>query len=268
MKHTGIAILVLAAMCLMGGCKGDQKPMSLDDMMKKMKRPSPTEAVAMAFDPEDPDRARKGITELARHDWGLQEPHLKGYATILRVHPNATVRCAAVRALGKAGDPTYAKDVIKAMEDSSSAVRWDAAIALGQLAWPDGEKPLREHALKPDEEPDVRGACAAALGSYFTKTSMVALIQCLGDEDAAVSHRAHRSLINITGGVDMGSESAGWRGVEKFVTLQPPEKPRPWYDAAGMFSSSEDDLPPSDIAPLPPRPTTRPASRPRPRPVY
>ncbi|MCE5277535.1 MAG: HEAT repeat domain-containing protein [Planctomycetaceae bacterium] len=266
MKYLAV-ILVLAATFLMGGCKGDNKPMSLDDMIKKMKRPSPTEAVAMAFDPDDPDRARQGIAELARHDWGLQEPHLKGYATILRVHPNPTVRCAAVRALGKAADPKYAPDMIKAMEDSSIAVRWDAAIALGQLAWPDAEKPLRTHALKADEDPDVRGACAAALGSYFTKTSMLALIQCLGDEDAAVSHRARKSLTNITGGVDMGPEPAGWRGLENFVVLQPPEKPRPWYDAAGMFSS-EEELPPTDVTPLPPPPATRPATRPASRRVY
>ena len=93
------------------------------------------------------------------------------------------------------------------------------------------------------------------------QTEQCARLRHLGDENAAVGYRARKSLINITGGVDMGTEPAAWRGLEKFVTLSgPAEKPRPWYDAGGWMGHDE-ELPPSDIAPLPSRPTTRPASR-------
>jgi hypothetical protein len=227
------ACVVLAA--LAGGCKGgsSDSPFTLQGMWGRLRGPTPSEQVAMTFDVEDPDRRREGILGLSSHDWGLREPYLKGYATILRTDTSPLVRSAAVRALGKARDPNYLPDVVAALSDAREAVRHDAAVALDSLPGPAAVEPLRTRARQ-DASQDVRAACAKALRHYPERDVLNTLVQCLGDEAFGVRWQAHESLVALSG-QDRGYDAADWVDVALEGAPGPPaRKQRPWWDLLGV----------------------------------
>jgi len=164
--------------------------------------------VSMAFDPDDADRRREGVSMLSKRDWGLQEPYLKGYATLLQNDSDPSVRSAAVLALGRAGDRTYLPDVIHALDDTSPAVRWDAAVALDNMPDETAIDPLREHVRK-DPAVDVRATCARALRHYPQKSVVATLKRCLLDSDFSVRYQAHEAMVEIVGH-DWGYEFTDW----------------------------------------------------------
>lgn len=185
----------------------------------------------MAFDPEDPDRRREGIALLSKRDWGLREPHLKGYAALLEADDDPSVRSVAARALGKAGDTKYLSDVIKALSDKSPSVRWDAAAALDKLTGESAIDPLRQYALE-DSSVDVRTSCARALRHYRRTLVVQTLTECLLDENFGVRYQAHTSLVEIAGR-DLGYYPESWKGVSAVAALRTDEKKRPWWDWFG-----------------------------------
>ena len=170
----------------------------------------------MAFDPNDADRRRKGIELLSKKDWGLAEPYLKGYAMLLKTDKDPSVRSVAVRALGKAVATKYLPNVIKAMEDESVTVRWDAVAAFDSIVISSpfsadsitALDPLRKHAVS-DESVDVRAACAKALRHFHEVPTIRTLKKCLLDEDFSVRYQAHASLVEITG-LDLGYVPRNW----------------------------------------------------------
>ena len=235
MRLTGqiLSLLVLLPLALAAGC---QKPPLLQDVIKKLHPTPPSEMVKMAFDPDDPDRRRQGILQLAKHDWGLKEPYLKGMATLLRSDDDPSVRSAAARALGKAGNAKYLPDLANALNDASASVRWDAAVALDQLPGEEAIKPLQTHALK-DESVDVRSACARALRHYRIAEVVRTLKECLDDKDFAVRYRAHASLVKIFRR-DFRYGPRNWPDDPPAVRTAKEEKKhtRPWWD---WFSVSQ-----------------------------
>ena len=223
----GIATIKLAAAAVAicaAGCSGGKRL-----TWERIFGPPPAKQVAMAFDVNDPDTRREGIVALSKTRRGLREPHLRGYATILGQDPEASVRGAAVRALGRAGDQKYLGHVVRALSDKSETVRWDAALALAELRGPSAEKPLRTHALD-DPAADVRGACAQTLRHYYSGEVMRTLVMCLDDKSLAVRHYAHESLVKLAG-IDMGTEAGAWRSVLHHPLVGPPRgQSRPWWD--------------------------------------
>jgi len=218
------AATVLFLLLPVVGCGGDKSP-RLQSLAEKMKGRSPAEMVAMAFDPDDADNRRQGVTELSSRSWGLQEPYLKGYATMVRNDDDPLVRSAAVRALGKAGDLTYLPDVVAALEDDEPSVRWDAAVALDSLVGPEAVDPLRRHAVE-DEALDVRASAARALRHYPTPEVVAMLKRCLRDRDFSVRYQARASLAAIMGR-DFGYEPGRWPEDPAAV---PPAPKRSWWD--------------------------------------
>lgn len=225
---TCLAAMLLAAI-IVGGCS---KGTSLSE---RMRRKTPAELVAMAFDPDDADRRRQGVTELSSKSWGLQEPYLNGYATMLHADDDALVRSAAARALGKAGEVKYLSDVVAALEDSSPAVRWDAAVALDSLIGHEAITPLCKHAVD-DEALDVRASCARALRHYSDLPVVAALKQCLRDRDFSVRYQAKASLTTIMG-VELGYEPDAWPDDPQEAPA--PEQRRRWWDRFKMRGREE-----------------------------
>ena len=223
----GGALLLLAG--LVCGCPKGGEDVTLDAMKKKMYGPTPTELVAMAFDPNDPDRRREGIAQLSGKGWGLQEPYLKGYATVLENDGSPPVRSAAVTALGMAGDVKYLANIVMALSDSSASVRWDAATALDKVTGDAAMDPLQRHAVD-DPSSDVRMCCARALRHYRAMEVIKTLVRCMGDEAFAVKYAAHASLVELTG-MDPGKNAEDWFSVAEGI--QPPNPPpaaKPWWD--------------------------------------
>ena len=231
LQTSGLAIVVTFS-CFSGGCgpsKSDSSPPAMLRLYRRLSGPSAPELVAMTFDMEDADRRRKGIVELSGHSWGLEEPYLKAYATLLKHDTEPCVRSGAARALGKAGPAAekYVQQLAAALGDKSAMVRCDAAVALDTVIGEEAVGPLRKRAVS-DESPDVRRCCAKALRHYRTEAVRETLLRCLKDRAFSVRYQARGSLAALTGR-DMGYEPIDWVS----VSVIPPgdaRSDRPWWN--------------------------------------
>jgi len=241
MKRFALVMVLTGVVIAASGCKqrSEADALTLQNLYKKIAGPTPQQQVAMAFDPDNADNRREGIIRLSRKDWGLQEPYLKGYAGLLVADDHPLVRCAAVRALGKAGDPKYFKEIVEAMSDESPAVRWDATVAVDHILpavrSADGDpdlafRPLQNHATK-DPSVDVRTAAAKALRHFREKESVRALVECLDAAEMGLRYQAHLSLVELTG-QDHGYDATAWhpllKGELEFAPSAEPK--RRWWD--------------------------------------
>ncbi|MFW6132488.1 MAG: HEAT repeat domain-containing protein, partial [Planctomycetota bacterium] len=187
------------------------------------------------------------INLVSAEPWGLKEPYLEKYAEIAQTDPAPACRGAAVRALGRAGEPRYVPVLVAALDDDAASVRWDAAGALGELTSPSAAAALCRRAVG-DESPDVRAACAKSLGNYGGPDVRDTLINCLLDEEFAVRYQARQSLTALTG-FDGGYDPQQWRDLA--ARDRPATRPgkRPWWDWAGLTDDDE----PADDRPGEPR---------------
>jgi len=256
-----LTMLAAGAMTLLvatAGCNDPEKGISLAGALRGT---TPEDRVAMMFDVDDPDKRREGVAELSDEDWGLQEPYLKGYASLLKIDDNSAVRSAAARALGKAGQyhrealfkrkagpaaqqaydrfvQDYVPALAAALSDETASVRWDAAVALdrslrrGPCA--SAGEPLRKHAVD-DTSVDVRIACATALRHCDDSKSIATLIECLDDPAFGVRYHAHASLVALTGR-DLGYGPRLWHNHLAGTLPDEPNKPprRRWWDWFGV----------------------------------
>lgn len=205
-----LAMLCLAA-SLLAGC--EQSGISAEKRVAKL---SAKELVQTMFESGDPDMRRAAINELSKYDWGRREPYLEGYAAVLanergrpKAESSATVRSAAVRALGHGQQPKYIKDLALALKDPDSLVRIDAVLALD--ATPDAQviAPLSLTATT-DPDPDVRARATRALHRYDNPDVIQTLLRILDDREFSVRYAAGASLKAITG-LDLGTDADAWR---------------------------------------------------------
>lgn len=230
-----VAVILLSALAAGAGCSSESW---------RNRRLSGPEIVAMAFDPNDADRRREGIAILMEKDWGLREPHLQGYALILKTDRAPLVRSVAARALGKAGNPGYAGALAAALADPVPTVRWDVAVALDTVHGDPAILPLCDAAIS-DPSVDVRIAAAHALAYYRRADAARALAKCLNDDNFGVRDQAHKSLIAITG-TDMGFDGEKWMLVTKGDLSPAPAAARqkPWWDWMGVAKKPTASPPP------------------------
>lgn len=233
-----IPIVVLVAFAT--GCSPTGDGAGRSGFMKKLFGPSPKQLVVQMFESEDPDLRRDAIERLSKKDWGRRGAYLKAYA-IMTTDSAATVRSAAVRALGRAGDAEYAKEVIVALSDRQESVRTDAAVALDSIFTPDAVGPLSLRANS-DVSSDVRVASARALRHYRRKDVLETLLGCLGDPKLAVRCRAAESLTELTG-ENAGTDAGAWRRVinaktDPFKHPVRPEK-RAWWSRFRRRTTSQ-----------------------------
>jgi HEAT repeat protein len=163
---------------------------------------------AEALDLKDPDHRREGIIELSKHKWGLEGQYPKAYSYLAQ-DPDPLVRCAAIGALAKVGDPAYLSVFIKALGDPQTQVRAEAADAMNVVRGAEAVDPLCRVA-KDDPEPMIRSRCARALRHYQHKEVLDVLLVCLADEDFGVRSAAHASLCELTG-EDAAYDATQWK---------------------------------------------------------
>lgn len=244
--------------CTKGG--GSSEDVSLNRMMQKFAGPSPSQLVAWAFDPNDPDRRRMGVVGLSSKSWGLREPYLKGYAALVKTDKDPLVRAAAVRALGKAKDPNYAPDVTRALLDTNVSVRQDAATALDSVYDDTSAEPLRNGAVN-DVDQDVRAKSCRALRHHRDIAVARTLVICLSDKAFSVRHQAHGSLTELVG-KDLGYDQEDWASVTSGRALPakptPPKKPT-WWER--MRQNMQRPAAPKPAAPKPADPKAPDAAR-------
>jgi len=237
---SGTLSLLCAMPEVLAGCD-NPKDFTLTGASRKIMGPSPKELVSQAFEDPDPDVRREAIAKLSSHSWGLKEPYLKGYAALLEVEMKrkAPFRypmliCVAVRALGRSGDAEYLPDLLRAMKDPSDEVRWDAAVALGNVVSEAAVAPLRRAAVS-DPSVDVRIACCRALRRYRRQDVVNTLVRCMSDKEFGVQYQAHEMLVELTGR-DFGPSAARWAGTD--LSKLPPKTTKrgsAWWNPIGWF---------------------------------
>jgi HEAT repeat protein len=159
-----------------GKAKGEE---AFKKATERLKSPGPADRVAAANEMGRRGyRFRKEISELLR--------------PLLRSDPDASVRAAAGRALGRLGAREAVPDLIAALGDSSADVRVVAAAALWRLPDPAATTPLLERVKDADKA--VREWSALALGVIGDKRAVPELVKLLGDPERAVRLAAVRSL--------------------------------------------------------------------------
>lgn len=198
-----------SAMVLTAGCDTGPHEM-LGEMFGEMMPPTPSEAARDAVNMQDPDRRRRGVTLLSNASWGGDPVYLDLYRQIVdHWDSDATVRAAAVAALGRHGTVEDVPRIIRMLRnDPSTIVRWEAAKALQRIHDPRAVDALLL-TLASESDKDVRMAAANALGQYPQRRVFDALVGALNDEEFGVTREAEGALQTLTG-KDLGDTSEAW----------------------------------------------------------
>ena len=193
-----LASLALAGAALLGGCaSGDPDTTVLGDLLQDLAPPTPGQAARDAFNVYDPDRRRQSVALLAASPFGGEPPYLRTYRLLID-DPDATVRGAAVKALGAHGEVADADLIIPRLRDDSPFVRWEAAKALQRIHNPAAAQPLMD-LLRTDADADARMAAADALGQYAQPAVFDTLVGALTDRNYGVVSAAVNALRTLTG---------------------------------------------------------------------
>ena len=105
------------------------------------------------------------------------------------------LRSSSIYAMGRTGAVSWMPTLLRELESSDAAVRYETANACGELGEQEATPYLVE--LLQDEDPEVRLACIAALGKIGGAHARRALIDCVRDGDAAMSEAAHAEMENL-----------------------------------------------------------------------
>lgn len=119
--------------------------------------------------------------------------------------PDLKMRSAAVAALAHAGRPALngptqpqaLQALIAALSNSNENIRTGAANALTRVAAPEADTALIATLKNENNDSDLRGAAATALGFPHNKAAVPALIAALSDRDGDVRDVAQDALVEI-----------------------------------------------------------------------
>ena len=198
--------MVVSLIAMLTGCDGGIKG-AMNDLLKPITPPTPSEAAQAALSSQDADQRRDSINRIAAASFGGEAPYVRMYRLMLD-YPDATVRAACVRALGEHGAVRDAALILVRIEDPSAFVRWEAARALQKIHNPVVVGRLIQ-TLGEDPDEDVRIAAALALGQHPQPRVFQALVGALNDRSFAVVDASNNSLHNLTG-QDLGDDGSAW----------------------------------------------------------
>jgi len=157
----------------------------------------------------NPDHRRSGIVYLSDRSPGRRDPYAKQYEIMARTDNDPSVRSMALRALNRARDKRAIPVFVAALEEKNESVRLEAAKGLANNPDPLAAGALIRHLDSPDENVDVRVACADALRLYRTAEMAQALVRALRDRNFGIPWQARKSLELMTG-KDFRYDSAAW----------------------------------------------------------
>jgi hypothetical protein len=105
---------------------------------------------------------------------------------------DALMRQSAVFAMGRSGDRRWSRFVLAQLDSHEDAMRFEAAVAAGELALAPAVRPLIR--LLDDPDGQVREAAALALGKIGGREAKRALESCLRSGDPRLVESAHEAL--------------------------------------------------------------------------
>jgi len=168
--------------------------------------------VRKTFD-RNPDHRRAGIAYITDYRAGRHDPYTKRYLDMLANQPlpetDPSVRSMLLRALNRSRDKRAIGDFISALDDKNDDIRLEAAKGLANVPAPTATIPLLRHLNNPDENVDVRVACADALRMHRSSEVAQALVRVLRDRNFGVAWQARQSLQLMTG-KDFRYDMAAW----------------------------------------------------------
>lgn len=246
----GCGVLACAA-----GCSEQKTDATLDQLAQEVFAPrkSPEQQMIVAVSSDDPDLRRDALARLSRSDKFDEEWSIKGLVAIACLENDSQTRCVAIRALARTSDARAVETMLKILnsrdyppeevQPPTSLVRWDATVALANLADagripPESADAARQTfaaRLSLDEERHARIAGARGLGSCTHRESLDALIAGLRDEDFAVVHACEESLVRLTGRTHQADPAAweSWLAANESDAFaaagETPESRRPPY---------------------------------------
>jgi len=163
-----------------------------------------------------PDERREIVELIGRSRYRSHQVVLDVLATIARTDRSEAVRCAAIRALGKAKSPQAAPVLVEILKAKPSdkqllpptaalkkeALRAAEPLLEGQMLSTDPKRSFRDAAiglLGKDPSRDVRQAAARLLGHIEDRAVLEPLIDSLDQRDFGVVYESERSLKRLTG---------------------------------------------------------------------
>ena len=211
-KQLTLCIIVL--LCQFGGVLGGCGNVSedLSSLSESFSPPSPGEAARDMMDPHDAEKRRRGTVLISNAPFGGAEVHVRAYADKVEFEDNPSALAAAIRALGRHGQPEHAPLIATHLESESRQVRWEAAKALQRLHNPDVVPAMLDVLRKGEsEDVDVRIATADALAQYPEDRVFQMLVSnnALNARDLALNHTARQSLQTVTG-EQLGDRPSDW----------------------------------------------------------
>lgn len=170
----------------------------------------------IALDHQDSDVRRSAILQISRTRHAGEPVAIDTLALVARTDGSESVRCAAVRALGRQHGNKCINTMIALLRDTGGQtgirpagdqVRWESMKALCECADAGAITPparatvedLAVQALASDRFRDVQVSAAHLLGHFPTMDAARALITALRHADFAVVYEAERSLLRLTG---------------------------------------------------------------------
>jgi hypothetical protein len=172
-------------------------------------RKLPSDAAREMENPYSPDDRRNGINELVNYPFAQHPPYTNRYRQIALFDTDPLVRAVAIRALNRCRDQNSVGVWEQALGDPSPLVRLEAAKALVHIPDSDAAPALLAMLRNPDENRDVRIACADALQHYPTLSVARELSTELAEREFGVAWQSRRSLRILTGR-DYGYDQAAW----------------------------------------------------------
>lgn len=157
----------------------------------------------------NPDRRRTGIVYLSDHTPGRLDPYASQYLNMAKSDADPSVRSMAIRALNRARDKRAIPILIAALDEKNDSIRLEGAKGLANIPDASAVGPLIRHLDYPDENVDVRVACADALRMYRTAEVAQALVRALRDRNFGIAWQARKSLQLMTG-KDFRYDTAAW----------------------------------------------------------
>ncbi len=205
-------ILLLLVFLVTAGC--DTVSEDFNDFVESFTPPTPFEAATWASDFNDPSKQRRGIVLISNSYFGGSGANLKLYRLLVAKDAeqfvDPLVRAAAIKALGRWGEPEDAKLIAPYLADETyEQIRLEAAKSLQRLHEESVQGAIWRRLVEEDEVAAVRIELAIALGQYPSDASFQALVRALDDRSLALNLAASDSLRVLTA-ENFGIDGPNW----------------------------------------------------------
>ncbi len=138
---------------------------------------------------EDIDVRRRALESIAFID----EPHVRDLIEAAYYHPDTRMQVSAVFAMGRSGNTRWASYVLTELESPDPELRYEAALAAGNLELADAIQPLRR-LIEEDKDVEIQLAAIEALGRIGGAEAERILLQLLDSPEDAIAEAAEDAL--------------------------------------------------------------------------